>query len=139
MINWVIPDCLTRSHRPGYKGGCREAVAEPIVEAWCDAARAAGVRSILCLLAKEHLDLYRDIPRGLIVFYQDCGFTVAHVSVADYKRPPLDDAELIKVWEAFRQLPKPILVHCSAGVDRTGAAVAHILDKLKAGEVPKSE
>ena len=42
MINWVIPDCLARGHRPGYEGGRREAVTEPIVKEWCDAARKAG-------------------------------------------------------------------------------------------------
>jgi hypothetical protein len=55
-----------------------------------------------------------------------------NVPVADHKAPPLNDAELDHVWKAFRDLPKPVLAHCSAGVDRTGAAIKNIKVKLKA-------
>ena len=90
------------------------------------------LRSILCLLADEHLDLYSGLPGGLLDYYRTRGFMVAHVPVADHKTPPLNDAELDHVWKAFRDLPKPVLAHCSAGVDRTGAAIKNIKVKLKA-------
>ena len=131
MIDWVIPGRLARSGRPGYDGGRHVTVDEPVVAAWCDAAHAAGVRSILCLLASEHLNLYDNLPGGLLGTYRARGFAVAHVPVVDHRWPPLDVDELAAVREAFQVLPAPVLVHCSAGVDRTGAAVAHLLAALE--------
>lgn len=139
MIEWEVPGVLARTCRPGYDDGRRVAVSGPVISAWCAAARAAGVRSILCLLAPEHLDLYAGLSRGgLLGTYQAWGFAVAHLPAADHKRPPLDAGELDRAWEAFRALPKPVLVHCSAGIDRTGAAVAHILAMRGAGASPES-
>ena len=131
-VTWVIPDRLARGYRPG-RYGPPGAGAE-VVAAWCESALEAGIRSILCLLAEEQLELYAGVPGGLLDYYRTRGFKVEHVPVADYKTPPLDHAELHKVWEAFRALPGSVLVHCSAGVDRTGAAIEHILEKLKAEE-----
>ncbi len=44
------------------------------------------------------------------------------------------DKKLEPIYQAFQKLPKPVLIHCSAGQYRTGAAVKHISQRLRKGE-----
>lgn len=136
-IEWVIPGRLARSSRPGF-GGTNPAEVEPAeVEAWLDEARAHGIRSILCLLDEWQLGYYRRVPGGLLETYRRAGMAVSSVAVPDLQTPPIPPSVLPRVWQAFRALPPPLLIHCSAGVDRTGAAVAYLLDRLSPGPNPE--
>lgn len=96
------------------------------VEAWLDEARARGIRSILCLLDEKQLAYYGRLPGGLLAAYRQAGMAVASLPVPDLQTPPIPDADLRRAWQAFLDLPAPLLVHCSAGIDRTGAAVEYI-------------
>jgi protein-tyrosine phosphatase len=122
----VIPDRLYRAARPGYSGGGRKPVGMGEVQRWIESAQSLGITSIICLLAEEHLCLYPDAD--LLGIYRAAGFEVRHIPVVDHRDPPLDDDHLAAVLHAWRELPKPALIHCSAGIDRTGAAVQYILD-----------
>jgi protein-tyrosine phosphatase len=127
---WVIPQALARSSRPGYSGERGRLVSSKEVDAWLSEVRACGIKSIMCLLAQDQLPLYNRLPADLISYYQNAGFTVMHIPAQDHRQPPLTREQLDKVWEAYQTLPKPVLVHCSAGIDRTGRAVEHIKQLL---------
>ena len=130
-MQWVRPGLLARSPRPGYTTGAEGAVPRPVIESWAEEIRAAGIRSILCLLDEDQLPLYaRALPEGLLSYYTATGFAVAHVPAPDGREQPFTKKELDEAWHAFERLPKPVLVHCSAGYDRTGRVVAHILSHL---------
>jgi protein tyrosine phosphatase (PTP) superfamily phosphohydrolase (DUF442 family) len=129
-MRWVIQGQLARGSRPGYGGEQDAQVTRGVVDAWVSQASGLGIRSIICLLAKEQLDLYKSLPTDLVSYYRERGFTVAHIPRPDHRRPPLTENQLRRVWSAYKRLPKPVFVHCSAGIDRTGRAVPHIVDKL---------
>ena len=122
----ILPDRLYRSSRPGYSGGGKAPISMGEVQRWIEAAQSLGIVSIVCLLADEHLCLYPD--GDLLGIYRAAGFEVRHIPATDHRRPLLTEDQLAAVLQAYRELPKPALIHCSAGIDRTGAAVAHILD-----------
>jgi protein-tyrosine phosphatase len=131
MLSWEIENQLVRGQRPGYSGERGAKVSQGIVDAWVDDARAFGVRSIICLLAEDQLELYAALPMDLPAYYRNAGFAVAHVPARDHQQPPLTASHLKQIWEAYESLPKPVLIHCSAGIDRTGYAVNYIKEQVR--------
>ncbi len=132
MIQWILQGELAKSSRPGYGGERGAPVPNAVVDAWIQDAKAAGIKSIICLLNEDQLPMYLSLPQELPDYYVAAGFEVAHVPVTDHQHPPMTDKDLERVWGAYQALPKPILVHCSAGVDRTGAAIRYIHNRLAA-------
>jgi protein tyrosine phosphatase (PTP) superfamily phosphohydrolase (DUF442 family) len=130
MIRYAIQDRLAGSSRPGYSPGGDRPVPKCVVDAWIADAKARGIRSIICLLADEHLKLYADLGVNLPSYYSQHGFEVAHVPVRDHQRPPLDANALERIAQAYVALPKPVLVHCSAGIDRTGRALEYLAQRF---------
>ncbi len=129
---WIRAGELAISTRPGYRTGAEFSVPREMVDAWVAEVQAAGIASIICLLADDQLPLYeRALPGGLLHHYTKSGFQVAHIPTADGQQEPFTAEQLDAAWEAYQRLPKPVLVHCSAGYDRTGRVVDHLLRRLR--------
>ena len=135
MPNWVVEGIIATSPRPGFTPGPEHTVVDGIVEAWVDEAREFGIASIICLIGADQLWLYRrSVPEGLIERYRSVGFEVCHIPTVDQQTHPFTEEQYEHAWESFQRLPKPVLVHCSAGMDRTGRVVRYILDRLDGAE-----
>jgi protein tyrosine phosphatase (PTP) superfamily phosphohydrolase (DUF442 family) len=132
MFRWAIERQLARGPRPRFRRKTGTQVLQSTVDAWIKEAKSRyGIRSIICLLDDQQLQLYAELPRGLVRYYRDSGFKVEHIPARNQQTPRLSDDQLRKVWKAYNRLEKPILVHCSAGIGRAGKAVSHIKQQLR--------
>ena len=122
---WVLTGELAKSPRPGYPK--RAGVSREVVDEWIKEVKDMGIRSIICFLSDDQLPFYSGLPSGLIQYYRDAGFDVAHIPEDDYKTPPLSEEGVRESVTSFERLQKPVLVHCSAGLARTGMAIDAIL------------
>lgn len=136
IVVWIIPNQLACSQRPlrddpkfgGYTPLPLE--ARSLVIKWVKRIKEMGIRSIICLLEERQLEYYyvrgglNLHSRGLLGYYESQGFNVRHFPMTDYQRP--NESYMQKVLEAFNELPKPVLLHCSAAIDRTTPVAAFI-------------
>ena len=123
---WVVEGELARSQRPGYP---KDKPSSSVMKDWRETVLSLGIRSVICIMDQNQVDKYNGIDNigdGLFSFYKENGLTVHHMNVEDYKKPPLNESEVELVLKAYSELEKPVLIHCSAGKDRTGKAVASI-------------
>jgi protein-tyrosine phosphatase len=59
---------------------------------------------------------------GLLGYYESKGFEVRHFLTTDYQQP--QERLMEKMLIAYDELPKPGLLHCSAGIDRSAPVAA---------------
>jgi len=127
-VEWVFKGLLARSSRPGYP---ETEVTCQTVESWVKHVRYQGIRTIICVLGQDELvAYYRQLPRGLLYEYQEQGLEVEVIPLPDYSDPPVEAQQLTAVHKAYLRLPKPILIHCSAGMVRTEKAVRFLRQKI---------
>ncbi len=99
-----------------------------------------GIASIISFMHDRDLRCYQQIDLGgltLPVFLEHKGFTVRRIPWEDPDHSKTGPAakrahlEYIReeALEAFDQLPKPVLLQCSAGIDRSAPVAAYIWKK----------
>ncbi len=144
ILVWIIPGALACSHRPlrhnqiwGGSGRNLSREATPLLLEWVDQVREAGIRSILCLMHDKELSYYSALELNapdLIGFYRARGLSTERVPWEDpaYSKTSRDATRktLLRVREdafrTFQAMEKPVLLHCSAGIDRSAPVAAYI-------------
>ncbi len=152
LVVWVIPGALACAHRPlrhhhEYGGSRRDLPPEATgaVVHWVDRIIGAGFRSVICLMHPKEVAHYSALNLGaadLIAYYRMRGLQVCHKPWDDPAHRPLGqrasfESELRRIrtesLECFDQLPKPVLLHCSAGIDRSSPVAAFIWNQRSKG------
>jgi len=150
LLVWVIPNTLACAHRPlrYHPEFCGSGLELPIeatsaVLQWVEQVKTCGIRGIICLMHPKELRHYAKLNFGasdLLNLYEKAGFTVRHLPWEDPRHRPVTDLrsfrdELIQIRDealtAFDSLPKPVLLHCSAGQDRSAPVAAYIFARRK--------
>ena len=136
-IEWVKAGVLARGSRPGWWDEREIAL---VVREYVARVRAMGINSIVCLLSQGELVRYY-AAHGVNLFaaYREAGLQLAHVPVTDHEKPPLAAGDLFKLRIVLSDLPRPWLIHCSAGIDRTGCAVKHLESKPELLQLPPTK
>jgi protein-tyrosine phosphatase len=143
LLVWVIWKDLSCAHRPlryhplyGGSGKNLSVDATPYVIDWAETIFLLGIKSIICLMHQKDIDYYKaldlDAP-NLIEFYKKF-FEVQHIPWEDPQHSKTNKNLIGKKLKQVRQdalraynvLQKPVLIHCSAGVDRSAPVAAYI-------------
>ena len=86
-----------------------------------------GIKSIINLRGAQPGEGWYDEEVGVS---RELGLERVDISMSARRLPHRED--LLRLLDAFNELPRPILIHCKGGADRTGEAVAiFALDHLK--------
>ena len=148
LVVWVIELNLACCHRPLrhnrlYGGSARflDPAAKPLIEAWMAEILRLGFRSVLCLMSQEEVEFYRRIAFGgmdLLEYYEHSGLRVSNIPWKDPHHVRSDRTALQKKTEEvskmalveYHKLPKPVLLHCSAGIDRSAPVAGYIWETV---------
>lgn len=133
---------LRRHHNPEFRGPQRDLPAEaaPALLDWIQKMRTAGIRAIISLMGPAEIAHYATVAseldaEDLIGLYESHGFNVRSIPWEDplyrvgqggrsYKDQLREARE--KSLRAFDELSKPVLLHCSSGIQRSSPVAAFI-------------
>lgn len=123
-IQWVVEGELAYAKRPGFGTW---PVPAKVVDQWLENIRRLGIRSLIVLLSdNEVFEYYPDLGLFLTEYYVDAGFHVRAVPQEDFRGRVALPILRARVREAFETLPKPVLIHCDEGSERTQLAIRAI-------------
>jgi hypothetical protein len=112
------------SQRPGFPG---KFVQKQVVDEWIAYMKKQGVRRVVCLLSDEELGYYPTLVDGLLGAYVE-SFGPDNVLWAPSQDRRLLSEETIRhlchFMHAAVMKDEKTVVHCSAGLGRTGQALA---------------
>ena len=144
ILVWLLDGTLACSQRPLRDHpdfGGRVPLppkAKPLIVDWVERVKSLGIRSIISLLEERQHERYyvkgglELHPEGLYGYYRSQGFEFCSIPIADSPKSLKSNMGRVlegKVLETFDQMPKPVLLHCSAGIDRTSPVAAYIVSK----------
>lgn len=157
LVVWVIPGLLAVAHRPlrhhpefGGSGLPLPRRATSEVESWVNRILAHGFRGLICLMHPKEVAHYAALDLGvpdLIALYRAKGLKVCHLPWDDPQHRPADEKPLfshellrirVRALECFHHLPKPVVLHCSAGIDRSSPVAAFIHQNNATQQIPNS-
>lgn len=144
ILYWVIPTNLACAHRPlrhhpcyGGSGNNLDSSATQLVKDWVTEIRLCGIKSIISLMHDRDLRCYTSLDlntANILEFYKQEELVVSHIPWEDphHKKSSFSEKRktYLKVREealaAYDALPKPTLIQCSAGIDRSSPVAAFI-------------
>lgn len=149
LLVWVLPGRLASAQRPlrhhplyAGSGAVIPAQATSLVFHWAAAVRAAGIASIVSFMHERDRHCYSELDlkaSDINEFFEKQGFVVARIPWEDPHHSRADARTKLKNLErcrrdalaAFDALPKPVLLQCSSGIDRSAPVAAYIWEQRR--------
>jgi hypothetical protein len=133
---WIPVLQSGRSSRPGLEVE-EGPVPIEVIRDWITSVKDIGVRSIICLLSEPEMEWwYSHLPGGLLRAYEAARIEAVSIPVPLDIPGILAPKHLRDLEEAFARLPRPTLIHCSAGQVRSGAALRHLVARMPVPDHP---
>lgn len=132
-VRWIVDGKIMRSSRPGYP---RTNIDEGTVNQWLsDMYEEHGIipKTIIVFLTEE--EIAKQYKFDLVEHYSDLGIDVYHIPTPDPARlktkeggtpPAFTFEDLSNIKDIVEKAKEPILIHCSAGIDRTGQVAKYL-------------